>query len=186
MRDTPVQGAVGVSWKPFHPRMVDTNGTRHEGIATMDTCTPLDPSETQTQLSFPPLRFQKYLQPLQRKQCSGSQSGETHRGLNQLELKHYILAIFTKTYNPVNTLLDPPSHPYLSLERSSGPRRMEVPAALAPQEIRVRFLQVPSPAQLNPVPLCSTPFCGSPLPSGKSWTFRVTGASLASLVPEEL
>ena len=30
-----------------------------------------------------------------------------HRSLNQLELKHYIFAIFTKIYSPVNTLLAP-------------------------------------------------------------------------------
>lgn len=43
--------------------------------------------------------------------CRGGSAIEVevgkHRRLNQLELQHYIFAIFTKIYNPVNTLLAP-------------------------------------------------------------------------------
>lgn len=77
--------------------------------------------------------------------CRGSSAIEVevgkHRGLNQLELQHYI---FTKIYNPVIYIASPP--PLIPTPALKGVRANEgpeVPTALAPREIRFRFLWVP-------------------------------------------
>lgn len=92
--------AAEYPWKLFHPRGPSTSRTI--GARGCDhTATPPKADETQTSAILP--LDSKNTQSCSREGRAVGVKVESHRDLNQLELKHYIFGNFTKTYNHVNT-----------------------------------------------------------------------------------